>query len=278
MAPELEIAEPENVEIPDSSGKINNEAAMAAWSRWKKSPSPNSMSLVLKSVQPAIDRSVRSVKGKNPTLIGGEAKRLAIMAVKSYDPQMGTALSSHVFNHLKPLSRGTTNIGSVIDKSRLDRERIARYLSAHHDLTEQNSREPNDTELMDHLGIDARELTKMRKAATGEVPEGSMDYEPSLTIDEDPRMSMWTDYVYHQAKPIDKKIFDWKTGRNGNPKLPNAEIVKRLGMSEVYINSRARKMAEDILNGVQSAHADQISPFESDIQRSHELQEEPDIE
>lgn len=228
-------------------GLMPQEDAMKSWQSWKAKPSPQSMGAVLRSVRPIIDRSVSKFSKYNSAIMGGEAKRLAISAVKSYDPSAGTKFSTHLFNHLKPLGRFAADVGPAVRKSRLDRDRTAEYMRAVNDLTELNNQEPSDDELRDHLKVDRKTLTKMRLASTGEVAEGQLEYLPDQ--DEDPRMALWTDFVYHDLNPKQRLLMDYKMGRNGRPMLSTEQTAAKLGLHPDYVNREANRIATRILEG-----------------------------
>jgi hypothetical protein len=210
------------------------------------------MAGVLRSVRPIVDKAVSRFPKYNAAVLGGEARRLTIAAVKSFDPAQGTKLPSHIYNHLKPMGRFASTLGSVSNKSRLDRERTAEYLKGIRDLTEINNREPLDEELRDYLRVDQKTLSKMRQASTAEVAEGQMEFLPDQQ-DEDPRMALWTEYVYRDLDPRGKLIMDYKLGRNGKPMLGTEELALKLNLNPDYVNRKAGEIAKRILDGAGSS-------------------------
>lgn len=249
-----------DMDVDDTGPEIEampHEDAVQAWERWKSKPNPANMAGVLKTVKPIIDRSVAKFPRYNKTVLGGEAKRLAISAVKSYDPAQGTKLSSHIYNHVKPLGRFSADLGSAVRKTRLERDRTAQYMGALRDLTETNNREPSDDELRDHMGVDGKTLFKMRLAARGEVSEGQLEYLPSEEEEEDPRMALWLDYTYRDLDPKGKLIVDYKLGRNGREKLTTEQAAEKLGLHPDYVNRKAGEIAKRILDGANSQSAQQ---------------------
>lgn len=252
---EIEI-DPEQHEA--EVGAMPHGDAIESWKRWKSKPTPESMAAALKTVKPILDKSVSRFPKYNPAIMGGEAKRLAISAIKTYDPSKGTALSTHVYSHLKSLNRYAADLGTAVRKTRLERDRTADYLGAVRDLTEINNREPSDDELRDHLMVDRKTLHKMRVAATGEVAEGQLESLPGQ--EEDPRLGLWTNYVYHDLDPVGKLIMDYKLGRNGRKQLGTEETAAKLGMHPDYVNRRAGDIARKILTGADSTHLDTIDP------------------
>lgn len=241
--------------MPDEQ-EIAPEINESAWKKWKSNPSPESMATALNSVRPVIGKVLDQVPGKSRDLMGSEAKRLAISAIKSYDPQHGTSLSTHVYSHLQPVARGSSRFTDVIHRTRTDKNLVSQYLDGINTLSQQLNREPNDDEIVSHLKITPKQLEKMRRVAVGEISEH--DYLPDEPHSETgDGLSLWSDHVYSRATPQSKLIFEYKTGKNGRPTLSSSEVAQKLGLSEVYVNKKANEMANQILEGVNSMKSTQ---------------------
>jgi DNA-directed RNA polymerase specialized sigma subunit len=236
--------------MPDEQ-EIAPEVNDGAWKKWRSSPSPQTMAVALNSVRPVINKVLDQVPGKSRDLMGSEAKRLAISAIKSYDPQHGASLSTHVYSHLQPVARGSSKFIDAIHRTRTDRNLVSQYLDGVNTLSQQLNREPNDDELVSHLKINPKQLEKMRRVAVGEISEH--DFTPDDNSQgQDDNLSLWSEHVYSRVDPKSKLIFEYKTGRNGRPMLSSSEIAAKMGLSEVYVNKRANDMANQILQGVNS--------------------------
>ena len=70
-------------------GVMPHQDALGQWQNWKRKPGPESMAKVLNSVRPIINKSVSKFPKYNSAILGGEAKRLAIVAIKTFDPDRG---------------------------------------------------------------------------------------------------------------------------------------------------------------------------------------------
>jgi DNA-directed RNA polymerase specialized sigma subunit len=235
---------------PDAVPELGSDA-MAAWNQWKAAPHPKLMSTVLKSVQPTIDAAIARHPRFNAGVLGGEAKRLAIQAVKTFDPAQNASLSTHIFNHLRPLSRYTQEMSRAVSVPREAREQYGKVVRAEQDFLEQNNRPPTDWELQDQLGISRERLAKIRQVGKFEFAEGALESAPDVQ-QEDPTISLWTDYVYHSLPDRDRQIMDYRLGRIGKTVLPTVEIAQRLGIDPSYVNRRAGQIAQQILDGVNS--------------------------
>ena len=234
-----------------------------AWQAWKRNPNPANMSAAIKSVKPLIDRSVRGVGHASPEMMSAEAKRLAIGAIKSYDPQHGTALTTHVYNHLRPLRGYSEMTTAAIDRTRTDNTLAKRFLEARSTLGQTLNREPTDDEMTDHLKCRHKDLEKMRRVAVGEMPEE--DYSTHASADPgDAAAGLWADYVYSELPPMDKKIFEMKTGRNGQTLMSTTEVAAKLGLSEEYVNRRAGNIAGKIVDGANSLGTKILQPTDEE--------------
>lgn len=239
ITPVLPVAPPAAPSVPE-------------WNQWRDNPTPENLSSVLKVVQPTLDSAARRYPHINPAILGGEAKRLAVQAIKSYEPGAGASLTTHVFNHLRPLSRYSQTVTKAINVPRGAREGYAAYLGAKRDFMEENNREPHDAELMDILGVNRQKLTRLHQLGTYEFPEGQLENSPDVTNQDDRRLDLWADYVYHDLPDRDKMIMDLKMGRNGQQTLDSTAIAAKMGLHPSYINRRAQEIGQRILDGVDS--------------------------
>lgn len=221
-----------------------------AYSRWKVAPSPHSMSDVLKGVEPVIKSQISRFPGTNETLLRSEARRLAVQAVKTYDPAHGSSLQTHVFNHLRPLARFTQKTSRAVTVPRDAREGIANLMRAKQDFMEEHGREPSDAELQDLTGLSGDKFSRLSGMAFYEMPEGKQET-PVAVTPEDSRIGMWTDFVYHDLPNRDRLIMDYRLGRNGRPVTDVNKIAAILKVDPSYVHKRVKSIASQILQGVQ---------------------------
>lgn len=245
--------------VPDAPAEMS---AAATWQAWKRMPGPAAMAATLKTVRPLLDKAVSGNSNASKELLTSEAKRLAIGAIKTYDPSKGTALTTHIYSHLKPLRGYADKTTSVIHRTRTDNTLTRRYLEAQNELGQTLNRPPTDDELSDKLQVTGKDLEKMRRVSVGESSEE--DFSSRAPSEGDPAIGLWADYVYSTLNPVSKKIFEMKTGRNGQPMLSAAEVAAKLGISEVYVNRRAGEIAQQILDGADALNAKRTKPEDSE--------------
>lgn len=221
-----------------------------AWQAWKVAPSPATMSAAVKSVNPAIQTAISRFPKINATVAGGEARRLAISAIKTYDPTQGTSLSSHVFNHLRGLQRFVQEKArDVVSVPRSAREEFTRLRGAESAFLEERGRYPSEPELQDLTGFAANKMKRLRGMAKYDFAEGALEAQPDVSKGDDGTIGLWSHFVYHDLNPRDQLIMDYKMGHNGRETLGTEEIAKRTGLHPTYVNRRAAEIAQKILDG-----------------------------
>lgn len=233
--------EEQELELPPS--------ATDAWKQWNAAPNPRTMSIALKTVQPVIDRAVARFPKFNKAVLQGEAKRLAIQAVKTFNPSESASLSTHVFNHLRPLARFTQSASRAVTVPEKAGLMLGALKRAEKDFYEQYNREPTDAELQDLTGMPAKQMANVRRFDRFELAEGAMEA-PLDMPEEDPKIGMWADYVYQDLGSLDQSIMDHRTGRHGKQILGTDELAAKLKVHPTYINRRAAQIAQRILDGV----------------------------
>lgn len=224
------------------------------WNSWKANPNQIGLASVVKGFEPVIESSITQHKGQvNHTLLRSKARLLVADAVKSYDPKMGTNINTHVYNYLKPLNRTAKSMVEVAPLSRHQDEETARYIRAISDFNEEYGREPDDVELQEKLGIGSKQIAKLNSMIKYEIPEGQLVGDFSSEEDNDPeadKISLWTEYVYHDLEPLGRKIMDMKLGRNGHPQMTSDQIAQKLNLSPVEVSNRSAQIAQKVLDGI----------------------------
>jgi len=230
---------------------VTKEDSGNLWEQWRKHPTPQNMGKIVESFSSMIGSVASQNKGVNQSLLRGRGKRLVIDAVKSYDPNSGSKLSTHVYNYLRPMNRQAKALTEIAPLSRHHGDQAASFVRFIQDFSEENGREPDNSEIQDALGLSKRRLEAMNRFVKYEVPEGQLvgDVDQDEQDKDMARLDLWSDYVYHDLTSIDKKIMDFKMGRNGEAQLGNEEIAHKLKLSPMEVSVRAGKIAQKILDG-----------------------------
>ena len=122
------------------------------YSQWNKSKSKQDMANLLKALNPLIQKEVNRASGSLPkAVLEAEAKKWAIEAIKKYNPNSGTQLSTYVTHYLQKVRRLNyehQNLARIPESRHLEYGAFKNGLET---LRDQLSREPTDTELASHL-------------------------------------------------------------------------------------------------------------------------------
>jgi DNA-directed RNA polymerase specialized sigma subunit len=181
---------------------------------------------------------------------------LALGAFKSYDPNKGTKLRTHLMTQLQPLirhARNYENIARVPERVSAD---LYMVNQAKRDFVDRHKRDPSDHELADHTGLSSRRIAHVKSFARGDIAESGLkemdEGESSImypgVAKADPAQ-IWLEYVHHDATPVDRQILEWKTGYNGQKVMTTTEIAKRLGLTPGAVSQRSAKIAERLAEG-----------------------------
>lgn len=219
---------------------------------WKKAPTPQTTSLLLKAVNPVIDSALKTYggRGSSPTL-RSKARLMAVDAFKRYDPSRAK-LRTHLMSHLQGLRRASaqeSQIISIPERVGLDLHKLR---LAENELGDKLSREPSTMELADHTGLSHKRIEYIRKAQPG-LSEGALAPEgeaeegqgigPAITS---PESQAWVNFVYHDLNPVDQIIMEHSLGLHGKQILPKQLIAAKLKLSPGAISQRAAKIQEKI--------------------------------
>lgn len=215
---------------------------------WNKSQSPYDLEALIKQLNPLIQAEVNRRAG---TLARGtletQAKVLAVKAIKTFDPSRGFKLSTHVTNQLQKLSRlnyAQQNAARIPEHSMLQWHT---YNIAMEEFKTDNGRDPTTDELADTLKWSPRKIEQFQtQFGRSELLE-SIDTPTDMFVPyiHSPKL----DYAYSTLSPRQKLIFEHTTGYNGAKILPNAEIIKKLGITQgvlSYEKSKLRTVFKDI--------------------------------
>lgn len=203
---------------------------------WQEDASDGNYQNLMKYLEPTISAGIKSY-AQNDQSLNIRARILATQAVNSWDPAKGAALRTHVFNTLKGLQRYRNERSSAVhvpESVRGDAVKVKKYIR---DFTADKGYEPSDVEVADGLQMS---MKRIRKAKHGEAPMNrAVTDSGDLTVTKarDP-YDIWTDYVYHDLSPTNRKVFEWTTGYGGNETIPKKEIARRLKISPAAVSMR----------------------------------------
>jgi DNA-directed RNA polymerase specialized sigma subunit len=222
----------------------------AAFDAWKRDPSPDNFAVVDQHLAPVVTSAMHSFGGDDPAL-RTRARILTAQALKTYDPQAGAALNTHVYTQLQRLQRYRAERGRMLhipENVRLDKGILDRYSNEHVNL---HGVEPSDLQLADATGISIRRIKRTRtggelSAAQTEGEKGDLPGARRRDAAE-----IWTDYVYHDLDERNRKIMEWTTGYNKQPILKKKDIADRLGITPAAVSIRINQIMGKLQEGAE---------------------------
>ena len=210
------------------------------WMAWRQNRSPQNADALLKQVAPLLAREVGRWSNIAPKfLLENEAKALALKAFDSYDPSRGVALGTHVTNGLMKLSRtayARQSTLSVPEAKRLTFNTVHRERAR---LEDEYGRPPSIDELSDHLRMPQHKvqalLTEVGKRELMESGEG-----PSFVQHvDDPEV---LHLAWHDMTPVQRTIFEMRTGYNGRTVGNGAAIMRATGLTQGQLSHQLGKI------------------------------------
>ena len=210
------------------------------WRTWKKAPSPQNLEALVKQLMPIIRRETGRWGSLVPVyVLENEAKLLTIKACQSYNPNAGTALSTHVVNGLQKLSRTAYKNQSSLSVPEHQRLTFNQYRAAQHHLEDLNGNKPTLEDTADYLAIKPKNLRlivenvgKRELMESGEGPAFIKDTHDDVVH-----------LAFSEMNPTQKKIFEMRTGYNGVPIAKDARtILKSLNISQGQLSYQLNTM------------------------------------
>lgn len=212
------------------------------WEQWNRTRSSADMQALLNHLQPLINQQVTRWGGTlSRPMLETKAKVLAAEAIKTYQPNRGAALATHVTNRLQKLSR---TVYTHTQAARLPEHKavgMATFSVANDQLQNDLGREPTHVELADHLGWSQARTQEFQRAYGRKELLASGEFNPAsfpIADQHDPII----DYVYFDMEPKNQQIFEHITGYGGKPVLSNRELMSRFKITQGQLSYQKRKI------------------------------------
>ena len=203
---------------------------------------------LMTSFQPLIHSQVNKFRnsGLPPSVLGAEGQRLAFDALKSYNPNKGAALNTHIINNMRNIHRlvqQNQQVGKIPEARGM---KMVTYKNVRSNLEDQISREPSVDEMADAMGWSLAETDRMEREIHGELTTGKIEGaefygEANTRANKDIETMR---YLYKELFGNDKVIFEHTFGYGGKPILNNKDIAVKLHTNEMAITRAKRKLAQ----------------------------------
>lgn len=199
------------------------------WNKWRASRSPADLELLMKQMMPIIKReTLRWSSVASPFVLENQAKQIAIEAFNTYNPAVGTLLSTHLTARLQKLSRTGYQSQSTLSVPEHQRLTFNKYRAAVVHLEDINGRKPELHDVADYLAISPKKLqTIVETVGKRELIESGDGPEFAQYIPDD-----ILDLAVSEMSPVQKKIFCYRTGYGGSTKLNATRIMSELKLTQ----------------------------------------------
>jgi len=202
------------------------------WKQWNKTKDHGALSDLLKSMNPMIQKRVNAFEAAPVprSAIEAEAKKLALKAFQTYDPNRGTQLNTHVGNYLQKVYRYVSGLQNVARIPEHRTMKIQTFKNVKASMESSKGREPTIDELSDELGWSPNEVSRIQTELRKDLSHfGSFGDTRFVDFD---RTNETINFAYYELTPKQKLIFDYGVGANGKEKLSISQIATRLKMTE----------------------------------------------
>ena len=234
---------------PTKKGPSRAEKDLQLWRTWKDDPTDDNLVALFTAMQGPIQKVVNAYRGSPvpPSAVEGQAQLAVLKAVKSYNPDKGAALLTHVTIHLKKVQ---SFVGKHQNLGRMPEHRIHRirdYKTARTILVEKLGRAPDTQSMADFLGWSKKEVARMETelsrddyiASKSPVPDTLPEW-----VQERGKVRETLRYVYYELTPDEKLVFEYTLGLYGKPQLSAGQIAKEMKISNAKV-SRIKKKIDD---------------------------------
>jgi DNA-directed RNA polymerase specialized sigma subunit len=219
---------------------------------YRKKPSPQGLRGVVDTLQPTIEKALRAYAPSATAVVRGRARGIAADAVRSFRPNQGADLNTHVYRQLQRLQREGPKISDPMPAPERTRRDSGKIMAAISSAADDIGREPTDEEIAELTGLPRRRVTKIRKGLRHRISESQYtegfggDEGDDTTVDavasERTGYDDWVDAVYHDLPEVDRVILQYRTGFRGAPKLSNTDIAQRLKISPAAVSQRVTRI------------------------------------
>lgn len=221
---------------------------MEMWKAYKATGDQRVLGEIVEHLKPKMERNIKAKfsRANIPySAIRAKGMALTVDAINTYDPTKGRALSSHAFEYWKKLHRYVDQQKQPVRISESQSGKVAPYLETVKQMEDRLGREPSSQELADELGWNIRDINKMKREITFEVPITSWEGFQSIqtTTHEDDLL----DNVYKfDMSPEEQFIFEHSTGYNNAEKLAATDIAQRLNILPSQVSQKKKAIAKKI--------------------------------
>lgn len=213
------------------------------WREWRRTNSTQTLQALLTRLQPLINREVNKWQSTvPPAALQSKGRLLTVEALKSYNPNMGAAIGTHVTSRLRKLSRFVYPYQNVARLPENKQLMFNTFRVAESNLYDTYGREPTVEELANDLSWSTKKVKDFQRSfSRRELVESEGAFMDSPQED-----STLVDFYYHGLSPDSKLLFQDITGYGGKTPLSNKRLLKKYKMTQGQLSYKKRKFTEQI--------------------------------
>ena len=227
---------------------MSREEEFGMWQQWSKTKDSEVLENLLTSMDPIIQKRVGQFRSAPipQSAIEAEARKQAIGAFQTFNPNRGAQLGTHVNNYLRKVYRYVTTYQNM---GRMPESRTAKidiFQKTRDYMTQTKGREPSTVEMADELGWSKREVARMDKELRKDL--GLESSFGDMALNEASGEADLVNYGYYELTPEEQNVFDYTLGLHGKPKLKMSGIskatkktVRQVGLIKSKIVNKFRK-------------------------------------
>lgn len=216
------------------------------WQQWKRTNDPKDLTALLDRLKPLIQREVgKWGSAVPPAALESKGRALTVEALKTYNPNMGAAIGTHVTSRLRKLSRHVYPYQNV---ARLPENKQLLYNTftvATSKLYDDLGREPTTEEMADELKWSPKKVVEFNRSfGRRELVESE-----GSSLETEEAMSPMVTFYYHGLSPEDKLLFEAITGYpdpSSKRHLSNSQIMAKFKITQGQLSYKKRKFQEQI--------------------------------
>ena len=167
----------------------------------------------LKTIEPTVVKAINAYASGDRSYLT-QARIFAIEAGKTYDPDRGASLETHVYGQLRRLQRLSAQRGNLTRLSENVAQERSVVQRAIRELTADLGEDPTTEQIADKVGMSRRRVDALMnyKPVIPDSVAVSPEGDSLAAYDEEKTLRLYDNVIYDELDDVDKRIYEWSTG------------------------------------------------------------------
>jgi len=222
---------------------------LTLWREWKQTGRADKLEALLNRLQPLIYRETSKWQSAVPgPALEAKARLLAAEALKTYDPNRGASIGTHVTSRLRKLSRSVYPYQNVARLPENKQLLYNTFMVANNELLDDLGRDPTVDELADHLKWPSKRVQDFHKSYGVRELVESAGATADFQAHQAPSSGGATmvDMFYHGLSKEDQDLFKDITGYGGAKELSNSQLCMKYKITQGQLSYKRRKLVDGL--------------------------------